>query len=496
MAIALYLRQNSYPKDFCFLYNCPEIAATNLNILLHKDGEELHNPWKRKVLLMGASLENHQPHEVVIVGGGFGGLYTAKALRNVKNVNVTLIDKRNFHLFQPLLYQVATGSLSPGDISSPLRAVLSKSKNTKVLLGEVNDIDTEAKNVIMGDKLVYYDTLVVATGARHSYFGNDDWQKAAPGLKTLEDALEIRRRIFSAFETAERETDPEKRRALLTFLVVGGGPTGVELSGAIAELAYKTLEEDFRNINTSETQILLLQGGERILPFVAPELSKAAADALQAIGVEVYTKTRVTNIDNEIVTFKQGDKVQQISSKTILWAAGIQASPMGKILAKRTDAECDHVGRIIVEPDLSIKGHKNIFVVGDLSNFSHHNGKPLPGVAPVATQEGEYVAKLVKKRLQGHTIGRFKYNDYGNLAMIGQNAAVVDLGPVKLTGFPAWLFWLFIHIYFLIEFDSKILVMLQWTWSYLTRKRGSRLITGKESLALAKVITHQSRMES
>ena len=287
---------------------------------------------------MGASLENHQPHEVVIVGGGFGGLYTAKALKNVKNVNVTLIDKRNFHLFQPLLYQVATGSLSPGDISSPLRAVLSKSKNTKVLLGEVNDIDPEAQNVIMGDKLVSYDTLVVATGARHSYFGNDHWQKEAPGLKTVEDAIEIRRRIFSAFETAERETDPEKRKALLTFLVIGGGPTGVELSGAIAELAYKTLEEDFRNIDTSETQILLLHGGERVLPFVSPELSQAAADALQALGVEVHTKTRVTNIDNEIVTFKQDDKVQQVSSKTILWAAGIQASPMGKILAKRTDA--------------------------------------------------------------------------------------------------------------------------------------------------------------
>ncbi|CDN12206.1 NADH dehydrogenase [Richelia intracellularis] len=445
---------------------------------------------------MGASLENHRPHEVVIVGGGFGGLYTAKALKNVKNVNVTLIDKRNFHLFQPLLYQVATGTLSPGDISSPLRAVLSKSKNTKVLLGEVNDIDPEAQHIIMGDKLIPYDTLVVATGAKHSYFGNDDWQKVAPGLKTVEDAIEIRRRIFSAFETAERETDPEKRRALLSFVIVGGGPTGVELSGAIAELAYKTLEEDFRNIDTSETRILLLQGGERILPFVAPELSKSAAESLQALGVEVYTKTRVTDIDNEIVTFKQGDQVQQISSKTILWAAGTQASPMGKILAKRTGTECDRAGRVIVEPDLSIKGHQNIFVVGDLSSFSHQNGKPLPGVAPVATQEGEYVAKLVKKRLQGRTITPFKYNDYGNLAMIGQNAAVVDVGPFKLKGFPAWLFWLFIHIYFLIEFDSKVLVMIQWAWSYLTRKRGSRLITGKESLALAKVITQQPSMES
>lgn len=444
---------------------------------------------------MPTSVDNHKPHEVVIIGGGFGGLYTAKGLRKA-NVNVTLIDKRNFHLFQPLLYQVATGTLSPGDISSPLRSVLSKSKNTKVLLGEVNDIDPEAQQVMMADKFVPYDTLVVATGAKHSYFGNDDWQKSAPGLKTVEDAIEIRRRIFSAFEAAERETDPEKRRALLTFVVVGGGPTGVELSGAIAELAYKTLEEDFRNIDTSETRILLLQGGERILPFLAPELSKAAAESLEQFGVSVHTKTRVTNIDHDIVTFKQGDEVQEITSKTILWAAGIQASPMGRIIAKRTGTECDRAGRIIVEPDLSVKGYKNIFVVGDLANFSHQKDQPLPGVAPVATQEGEYVAKLITKRLRGKTIEAFKYNDYGNLAMIGQNAAVVDLGPLKLKGFFAWIFWLLIHIYFLIEFDSKLLVMIQWAWSYLTRKRGSRLITGKESLSFAKVITHQPKMEN
>ncbi len=444
---------------------------------------------------MPNSLNNQKPHEVVVIGGGFGGLYTAKSLRKA-NVNVTLIDKRNFHLFQPLLYQVATGTLSPGDISSPLRSVLSKSKNTKVLLGEVNDIDPEAQQVMMADKFVPYDTLVVATGAKHSYFGNDDWQKSAPGLKTVEDAIEIRRRIFSAFEAAERETDPAKRRALLTFVVVGGGPTGVELSGAIAELAYKTLEEDFRNIDTSETRILLLQGGERILPFLAPELSEAAAKSLNEFGVTVHTKTRVTNIDHDIVTFKHGDQVHEITSKTILWAAGIQASPMGRILAKRTGAECDRAGRVIVEPDLSIKEYKNIFVVGDLANFSHDDGKTLPGVAPVATQEGEYVAKVIQKRLRGKTVEPFKYNDYGNLAMIGQNAAVVDLGPVKLKGFFAWVFWLLIHIYFLIEFDSKLLVMIQWAWSYMTRKRGSRLITGKESLSFAKVITHQPKMEN
>ena len=431
-----------------------------------------------------ASLENIPPHQVVIIGGGFGGLYAAKALANANNVNVTLIDKRNFHLFQPLLYQVATGTLSPADISAPLRSVLSKSKNTEVLLGEVNDIDPAAQNVVMGDKKIPYDTLIVATGAKHSYFGKDNWQELAPGLKTVEDAIEMRRRIFTAFEAAEQETDPEKRRALLTFVIVGGGPTGVELAGAIAELAYKTLQEDFRHIDTSETRILLLQGADRILPALAPELSQEAEASLRQFGVDVHTKTRVTNIENDIVTLKQGDEFKEIAAKTILWAAGVQASAMAKVLAQRTGVECDRSGRVIVEPDLSIKGYENIFVVGDLANFSHQNGQPLPGVAPVAKQQGEYVATLVKKRLHGKTLPTFKYTDYGNLAMIGQNSAVVDLGLVKLTGFSAWVFWLVIHIYFLIEFDHKILVMMQWAWNYITRKRSARLITGQESLAL------------
>lgn len=443
---------------------------------------------------MGTSVENNKPHEVVIIGGGFGGMYTAKGLGSA-NVNVTVIDKRNFHLFQPLLYQVATGTLSPSDISAPLRSILSKSKNTKVLLGEVKDVDTKTQEVILNDRAVRYDTLVVAAGANHSYFGNDEWKEVAPGLKTIEDALEIRGRIFNAFEAAEKETDPQKRRALLTFVIVGGGPTGVELSGAIAELANKTLQEDFRNIDTSETKILLLQGADRVLPGMAPSLSKAAKESLEKLGASVQTQTRVINIENSVVTYKQGDEVHEIASKTILWAAGIQASPMGKILRLRTGAECDKAGRVIVEPDLSIKGHKNIFVIGDLANFSHQNEQPLPGVAPVATQEGEYVAKLIQKRLSGKTMPAFKYNDYGSLAMIGQNAAVVDLGAIKLKGFFAWIFWLLIHIYFLIEFDSKFLVMFQWAWNYITRKRGSRLITGQESLALAKVITKQPTIE-
>jgi NADH dehydrogenase len=400
-------------------------------------------------LFMVVPREKNAPHEVVIVGGGFGGLYAAKALANTK-VNVTLIDKRNFHLFQPLLYQVATGTLSPSDISAPLRSVFSKSKNTKVLLGEVTDINPKAQRVIFGDESIPYDTLILATGANHSYFGKDNWKEFAPGLKTVEDAIEMRRQIFSAFEAAEKESDPVKRRALLTFVIVGGGPTGVELSGAIAELAYQTLKEDFRNIDTAETKILLLQGGDRILPHIAPELSQVAIESLQKLGVVIHTQTRVTNIENDIVTFKQNGELTEIPSKTILWAAGVQGSALGKILAERTDVECDFSARVVVEPDLTIKDYKNIFVIGDLANFSHQNGKPLPGVAPVAKQQGEYVGKLIKRRLQDRTLPEFKYNDVGSLAMIGQNLAVVDLGFIKLTGFIAWVFWLVIHIYFLI----------------------------------------------
>jgi NADH:ubiquinone reductase (H+-translocating) len=426
--------------------------------------------------------DNNPPHQVVIVGGGFGGLYAAKALAKA-NVNVTLIDKRNFHLFQPLLYQVATGALSPADISSPLRSVLSKSKNTKVLLGEVNDIDPTAQKVMVGNQSVPYDALIVATGAKHSYFGKDNWETFAPGLKTVEDAIEMRRRIFMAFEAAEKETDAAKRRALLTFVIVGGGPTGVELAGAIAELATKTLKEDFRNIDTSEARVLLLEGLDRILPPFAPELSQEAQASLEGLGVDVQTKTLVTNIENDIVTIKQGEEVKTIASKTVLWAAGVKASAMGKVLIERTGVESDRAGRVMVEPDLSIKGHPNIFVVGDLANFAHQNDKPLPGVAPVAMQEGEYVAKLIQKRLKGETLPQFNYVDRGSLAMVGQHSAVVDLGFIKLKGFFAWFFWLFIHIYFLIEFDNKLVVMIQWLWSYFTRNRGARLITGKETIA-------------
>lgn len=420
-------------------------------------------------------------HQVVIVGGGFGGLYAAKAFRRAP-VDVTLIDKRNFHLFQPLLYQVATGSLSPADISSPLRSILSRHRNTHVLLEEVTDIDPERQVVIMPGMEQPYDTLIIATGVSHFYFGNDQWKSIAPGLKTVEDALEIRRKIFMAFEAAEKETDPEKRRAWLNFVVVGGGPTGVELAGAISELAHKTLKNDFRKIDTSEAQIILLEGVDRVLPPYPQELSAKAMASLQKLGVTVRTKTLVTQIDGDTVTAKEGDRIEQIPAKTVLWAAGVKASGMGEVLEKRTGATLDRAGRVMVEPDLSVSNYPNIFVIGDLAHFAHQEGKVLPGVAPVAMQQGQYVAKLVWQRLHQLTLPPFSYSDFGSMAVIGQNEAVVNLGFVKFTGILAWLFWMFAHIYYLIEFDNKLVVMIQWGWSYFTRKRGARLITGEADL--------------
>ena len=424
--------------------------------------------------------KNQSPHQVVIVGGGFGGLYAAQELAKAP-VKITLIDKRNFHLFQPLLYQVATGKLSPADISSPLRGVLSNQKNTKVLMGEVKDIDPKERKVKLPNEELTYDTLIVATGVSHHYFGNDHWAEKAPGLKTVEDALDMRRRIFLAFEAAEKETDPDKRRAWLTFVIVGGGPTGVELAGSLAELAYSTLKDDFRSIDTSETKILLLEGMDRVLPPYPPELSVKAQASLEHLGVTVQTKTLVTNIEDNVVTIRRNDQVEQIPAQTILWAAGMKASGMGEVLSKRTDAQLDRAGRVMVEPDLSVSGHSNIFVIGDLANFSHQDGKPLPGVAPVAMQEGFYVARLIKKRLKGDTLPAFRYKNYGSLAVIGRNSAVVDLGFVKFSGFLAWLAWIFVHILFLIEFDNKLIVMIQWGWDYFTRKRGARLITNQEA---------------
>ncbi len=416
-------------------------------------------------------------HHVVIVGGGFGGLYAAKALSD-PSVRVTLIDKRNFHLFQPLLYQVATGNLSPADISAPLRVVLSRNQNATVMMDEVQDIDPEAKQIILRDERLDYDTLVIATGVSHHYFGNDDWAHSAPGLKTVEDALEIRRRIFLAFEAAERESDPEKRRAWLNFVIVGGGPTGVELAGALAELAYHSLRKDFRRIDTTESQIMLVEGMDRVLPPYPPELSAKAQKDLEALGVTVKTGTMVTRIGDHQVQTKQGDRTEIIEARTILWAAGVKASAMGKVLSERTGAELDRAGRVIVNPDLSVPNHPNIFVVGDLAHYTHQTGKPLPGIGAVAMQQGSYLAKLVQKRVQGQDMPAFRYSDGGNLAVIGTNKAVADLKFTKMSGFPAWLIWIFVHIYYLVEFDNKLVVMTQWMWNYLTRNQGARLITG------------------
>ncbi len=417
--------------------------------------------------------------QVVIIGGGFGGLYTAQGLKNAA-VDIKIIDKRNFHLFQPLLYQVATGVLSPADIASPLRVVLQNHRNAQVLLDEAIDINPEQQQVILKEhEPIPYDLLIVATGVSHHYFGNDQWRSVAPGLKTIEDAIEMRRRIFLAFEAAEKETDPIQRQAWLTFVIVGGGPTGVELAGAIAEIAHSSLKGNFRNIDTSTAKILLIEGLDRVLPPYSPELSAKAKDDLTKLGVTVQTQTMVTDITENCVTVRQGEDIHQIPARTVLWAAGVKASGMGEILAERTGVSLDRVGRVMVEPDLSLPNYPNIFVLGDLANFSHQDDKPLPGVAPVAMQEADYLAKSIPARLAGRPVASFRYTDYGSLAVIGQNKAVVDLGFAKFTGLVAWFIWVWAHIYYLIEFDNKLIVMLQWGWNYFTRGRGARLITGE-----------------
>ncbi len=427
------------------------------------------------------------PHHVVIVGGGFGGLYAAKSLGRA-NVRVTLVDKRNFHLFQPLLYQVATGSVSPADISSPLRGILGRNSNTTVLLDEVTDLDPQAQTITLKGGELHYDSLILATGVSHHYFGNDQWRDIAPGLKTVEDALEMRRRIFLAFEAAEQTSDPAERAAWLTFTVVGGGPTGVELAGAIAEIANETLKGDFRNIDTTQAKVVLIEGLDRVLPPYDPSLSASAQEALERLGVTVITKAMVTNINDHSVTFKQGDDVTVMPCHTALWAAGIKASKLGTVVGERTGAEIDRVGRVVVGPDLSVGSYPNLFVVGDLANYPHQGDRPLPGVAPVAMAQGAYVSKLIQARLRGATLPKFQYSDMGSLAVIGQNEAVVDLKFVKFTGPIAWLVWIFAHLYYLIEFDNKLVVMTQWAWNYFTRNRGARLITGEGGIPL-RVVT-------
>ena len=424
---------------------------------------------------MVAQSDSSNLHHVVIVGGGFGGLYASQKLAKAP-VKVTLIDKRNFHVFQPLLYQVATGGLSPADISSPLRALLSKNKNTEVLMGEVTEIDPEQQTVKLRYRDVKYDSLILATGVTHQYFGND-WEKNAPGLKTIENALEIRRKVFIAFESAEKEPNPERRKDWLTFVLVGGGPAGVELAGALAELAHGTLKEDFRNIDTSEAEIILLQSREHILPVYPPHLSLKARKSLEKLGVTVKTGVRVDDIRGQLVTYRDGDKLEQIRTRTVLWTAGMKASPIANMLAECADAQLDQAGRVIVEPDFHLAKYKNIFVVGDLAHYPDGEGGILPGIAPVAMQEGFYVARFIRNGIQNRPLKPFKYTDWGNLAVIGKHQAVVDMGWLKLSGFLAWFVWLFIHVFYLLEFDNKLIVMIQWAWSYFTDSKGARLIT-------------------
>ncbi|MEB3291987.1 MAG: NAD(P)/FAD-dependent oxidoreductase [Synechococcales bacterium] len=427
--------------------------------------------------------ENLVRQQVVIIGGGFGGLYTAKALGN-SGYEVTLIDKRNFHLFQPLLYQVATGTLSPADISSPLRSILSPYKNVRVLMDEAIDLDPPSQKVILKSQEISYDKLVVATGASHHYFGNEHWKDVAPGLKTIEDAIEMRRRIFSAFEAAEKEADPALRKAWLTFVVVGAGPAGVELAGSIAEAAFQTMKDDFYHIDPQEAEIILLEGLDRVLPPYPPELSQKAHQSLHKLGVIVRTSTRVTNIVAGEVTILQDGNTEVIPAKTILWAAGVKASDLGQVLEEKAGASRDRIGRVMVEPDLSIANHPEIFVIGDLANYAHQGEKPLPGVAAVAMQQGEFLAELLEKQSRNESLPQFKYMDLGSMAVIGHNEAIVDMGFIKFSGFFAWLAWVVVHIYYLIEFDNKLVVMIQWAWNYFTRNRGARIITGTDLRAL------------
>ncbi len=416
------------------------------------------------------------PH-VVIVGGGFGGLQAAAMLGSA-GLPVTLIDRRNFHLFQPLLYQVATGGLSPGDISAPVRSVLKRHRDTRVLQADVMDVSPERHVVVtrhLGE--IEYDVLVVATGVRHFYFGNDDWESDAPGLKTIEDALEIRRRILHAFEAAETENDAALRKAFMTFVVIGGGPTGVELAGALGELAHATLRRDFRAIDPTATKIILLEGGDRILPTFPSKLSRAAARSLERLGVSIRTGTMVTSVEPGAVVCTSDGTDDKIPTRTALWAAGVTASPLGEVLANATGVALDGMGRVLVGPALTLPKHPDIYVIGDLAAVTDDRGNPLPGVAPVAMQQGRYVARRILGRERAQR--PFRYRNKGDLAVIGRNAAVANFGSVSFSGRFAWLTWVVVHIWYLIDFDNKMLVMMQWALNYITRKRGSRLITNE-----------------
>jgi len=421
------------------------------------------------------------PHRVVILGGGFGGLLAAQKLKRAP-VQVKLFDRRNFHLFQPLMYQVATGSLSPGEIAAPLRSVLRKQKNTEVLLGEAADIDPDQNRIWLKDGAEFeYDSLIVATGSQTSYYGNDCWRSVAPSLKSVEEATAIRHKILLAFERAERATTPEDVRPWLTFVIVGAGATGLELAGALAEIANETLKHDFRNINPSEARILLVEGGPRILPAFPEDLSAKAEKLVCKLGVEILKGVKVTRIDEDGVTLERPTGSEPLRAKTVLWAGGITSNEFGRKLAERVHAETDRIGRIPVTPQLTLPNYPNIYIVGDLALATGENGKPLPGVAQVAMQGGAYAAGVIRARVEKKPEPRpFRYFDKGDMAVIGRAAAVANIFGFHLSGLPAWLVWLFVHLMYIVEFQSRVLVFVQWGFEYLTFSRGARLITGDD----------------
>ena len=426
------------------------------------------------------------PPHVVILGGGFAGLHAARALDGAA-ARVTLLDRHNYHLFQPLLYQVATASLSPGDVASPIRWILRHQKNVQVLLAAAREIDPIGRRVILDHDSLSYDYLVVATGSAHAYFGHPEWADRAPGLKTLDDALEMRRRVLLAFEAAERETDPEKQQRLLTFVIVGAGPTGVELAGALAEIARQSLVEDFRSIRPESARIVLIEGSPHVLgPFPDP-LRAAARQALERLGIEVKTESVVVDIDADGVTCgvrsrapgsdpgaRPPEIIERIAAETVLWAAGVAASPLAKTLG----VPLDRVGRVTPEPTLALAAHPGIFVVGDICAFVQ-DGKPLPGVAQVAMQQGARAGRNIRRAIQGQGLEPFRYHDYGIMATIGRGSAVGDVFGLKISGFFAWLFWIFLHIFWLIGFRNRFVVMTEWAWAYFSLQRRVRLITGE-----------------
>jgi NADH:ubiquinone reductase (H+-translocating) len=425
---------------------------------------------------------SNEQHRVVIVGGGFAGLNAAKAFKTAP-LDVALVDKRNFHLFQPLLYQVATGGLSPANIASPLRGVLSRQRNCRVLLGEVTGFDVAARQVICGSERLPYDSLIVAAGAENFYFGHPDWERHATGLKSVEEATHIRARVLAAFEVEER-----RRGQAPTFVIVGGGPTGVEMAGAVSELAGHTLRKNFRFIDPGATRIILVEGYERVLPPFPESLSLKARHALERMGVLVWTSAKVQDIQADHVMVERNGACERVDASVVIWAAGVRASRLGKLLGEATGAVIDRGGRVTVNQDLSVPGHPEIFVIGDLALATYPDGKPLPGLAPVAMQQGKYVADLISRRVRGRAVpGPFRYWDKGNMATIGRNAAVVDVYWLRFSGWFAWMTWLFVHIMYLVQFQNRLLVLMQWFWNYVTRNRAARLITGEEAVKLAVV---------